>query len=559
MKRKYIKMLVATVIIILVSSGGFYGYKKVFASKNTTSVTQYVTMTTQKGKLDLSIQGTGSAYAAVSLDISPSNNGTLKDLSVNLGDKVTVGQQLFSVENDEVVQALNKAKSSVDKQNLTSVNNKNTNNNSIATATVNVNDAQVSLNAAVDQVNKMTVTSPERGTVVAIAKKEGESLQGTSGGGQSSGSNVAVLTIQSENDGSKTEVNVNTNGASDMVLQSLKVSVGSVVNPGDTLFVADSYSLRTNVIKAQNNLDKQNLALTSAQNSIQLMSDKISGDDLDVQLKNAQQTVDKLSSKSPINGLVVAKNFKNDDAVTSDKPVLTIIDSSSMKIKVAVDELNITKVKQGEKAEIVFDALTGKTYEGKVEEVALTGTSTNNVTTYDVVIGIINPEGINVGMNCNVNILLDSKENILTVPTESIVSKGGKKYILTPKDSNTTTSSSGKTSNEVNAFGNRGAAYSGETTQVEVTTGLETEKSVEILTGLKEGDKVLLAVPQTPTAYTNSTTQRSNSGAGGFQGAGGNVGAGNSTNTNGAAKTDTTGAGTKNNTNATPKSSKNSN
>lgn len=420
MKSKLVKTLIACLVIGVIAVGGYYGYKQFFGSKTTASTSQYITATARKMNLQVSIQGTGTVYAGTSKDITANNSGTLKDLNLKVGDTVTAGTKLFTV---------------------------------------------------------------------------------------------------------------------------------------------DSNDLRQNVTKAQNNLQKQKLTLANAKNDTETAIDNLSINDAQNQLNSANDAVNKMTVTSPINGVITAENNSNDESVQSGKTVVTVVDSTSMKIKVAVDELNISKVKVGQKTEIKFDALKDKTFDGSVESVAAVGTTTNNVTTYDVVVSIANPTDVKIGMNANVNILVDSKDNALTIPVEALIDRNGRKFVMVPNadgstNSSTNSASNGDTNNNQSSNSNNGQSYGGNNQGqrsngqrqngnsqggqgaesavrnrtntfsangklVEVTTGLENDNFVEVLSGIDEGQKVLINLPT--SSSTSSNNRNALSGMGGF---GGNFGGG---------------------------------
>lgn len=438
MKSKVIKALITCLIIGVISISGYYGYKKFFAAKPVqASAQQYITATAKKMNMQVNVQGTGAAYAAVSKDIMPNNNGTLKDLNLKVGD---------------------------------------------------------------------------------------------------------------------------------------------TVKSGDKLFTSDSDDLRQNVDKAQNNLDKQKLSLANAKNDNETAMDNLAVNDAQNQLNYAWKAVNNMAVTSPINGIIVTENNSNGDNIQSGKAVMTVMDPSSMKVKVAIDELDIAKVSVGQKAQITFDALKDKNYDGTVESVSQTGTSNNNVTTYDVVVAIKNPAGIKVGMNANVNIMVSSKENTLTIPSEALIESNGKKYVIVPSSNSNSTGANnsgrsnqqgqngqfsganggqfsngntqgqngngqygniqngnsqrqnrnGQGSNGQGRYaGGMGSTFSSIGRRVEVTTGLENENYVEILSGIDEGQKVLIALPQTSSTTNNMNRNAFGGGLGGFGGGfGGNMGGG---------------------------------
>lgn len=308
-------------------------------------------------------------------------------------------------------------------------------------------------------------------------------------------------------------------------LQDLNVKIGDTVTEGQTLFTSDSDELRKSVTTAQNDLAKKNLALQADQSAQKVDDNKIAQDNLSVsdansQLVAAKNQLAKMTVASPIAGVVTAVNSANGDSITTQNPVLTVVDMSSMKIKISVDELDIQSIKIGQKSTIKFGAITDKTYEGAVESIGQVGTTTNDVTTYDVVIDITDPTGIKLGMNATVTISVDSKENALVIPSEALVEQDGKKYVRvqgsgdsTSSDNQAQASSEGSNNKSGNRTRNQGAT-SNSGNLVEIKTGLEANNYIEVLEGVTEGEQLLVKLPQTSTS-TNSSGRSFNGNMGG--------------------------------------------
>jgi HlyD family secretion protein len=475
MKRRIIKALIACLIISIAFTGGYYGYNKFFIDKAAATTTDYKTVIAKKMDMQVGIQGTGSVYASVSKDIAANNSGVLKDLNVKVGDTVQEGTKLFVSDSDNLRQNLNDAQTNLDKQKLSLANDTNSYSDSLAKANSAISDAQTALNNANDQLNKMTATSPVSDAVVAINNKNGTS------------------------------------------------SVGSGSSYGKSN-VSNSDALKQNVEKAQSNLDRQKSALTALKNSNKLQMDSLNISDAQAAVSSAQDAVNKMTVTAPIGGVVTAVNNSNGDNVsgsggsaqggsstasnassqTSSKSgqnsnssgqntssnsvqtnsisssqgngaIMTIVDKASLKVKVAVDELDIAKIQVGQKAEIRFDAVNGKVYEGTVEAMPQTGITTNGVTTYDVVVSIENAEDIKIGMSANVNILADSKSNTIAIPADALIQKEGKKYVM------------GENKN-----------------LIEVKTGIENENYIEILEGVTDNEKLIESSTQSNTTTNNS-------------------------------------------------------
>lgn len=496
MKSKIIKAVIAVVIAAAVGVGGYYGYKKFFGTKPVAAATQYLTMTARKMNMQVTIQGTGAAYAAVTKDLAPNNAGTLKNLSVNVGDTVTSGQNIFTSDSDDLRKAVTSAQSSLSKQNLTLASD------------------QASLSAAQAALTKAKAD-------LAAAQTTGGNTNPSQGGGQGSQDPQTAVT-----------------------------------------------NAQNSVTSAQNRVSMDQLSITDAQN----------------QLNTANQQLSKAAVTAPIGGIITAVNNTNGDSVSPNKAVVSIVDMSSLKIKVQVDELDIEKVKIGQKSQILFDAIKDKTYDGTVETISPTGTTSNNVTTYDVVVDITDPTGVKIGMNANVTIQVDSKDNVLTIPTEALITRNGQKYVMVPSTGSTAAgtgnqaagnnqssgsnsgnngqsnngNNQGQQNNNQNGngqggnnqnrtgqngtgtgtgtgngqsrrngqTGTNGSFTSGSNGRlVRVQTGLENENYVEITQGLNEGDKVLVQLPQTSTT-TNNRNGNNMGGFGGGFGGGGNFGGG---------------------------------
>ena len=139
-----------------------------------------------------------------------------------------------------------------------------------------------------------------------------------------------------------------------------------------------------------------------------------------------------------------------------------------MILSVSVDELDINSVAKDQEATITMDAIEDTSFTGTVTKVSSSASSSGNgVAKYTVQITIPKDEQMKSGMNASATIVIENRENVLTIPVNAIQEKGSQSFVYTSKD----------------ADGN----LSGE---VEVTTGLSDGDTVEITEGLSEGDTV---------------------------------------------------------------------
>ena len=97
------------IAIIVIAGGSYWWYSN---SKSTASQVKYVTATAQTGTLTSSISASGNVIVDQSSNIDPTITGTVANLAVNIGDKVTRGQFLFSIDNDDLSVSVSKSQTS---------------------------------------------------------------------------------------------------------------------------------------------------------------------------------------------------------------------------------------------------------------------------------------------------------------------------------------------------------------------------------------------------------------------------------------------------------------
>ena len=192
--------------------------------------------------------------------------------------------------------------------------------------------------------------------------------------------------------------------------------------------------------------------------------------------------------KSPIKGQIIWTNVQVNDYVQTTSntgaasPVAVVADMSSVKFTISVDELYVNKVKVGMEADVTADAIANTTFKGTVSKVNSAGMSANGVTTYDVEITISDYGALKIGMNVNATLTLDSKDSALVIPMSAINKDGSKTYVYVKDESytgNATLTAVPKSLSDVQGYKKQ-----------EVTVGLSNKDNIEILSGLKEGDKV---------------------------------------------------------------------
>jgi multidrug efflux pump subunit AcrA (membrane-fusion protein) len=161
-------------------------------------------------------------------------------------------------------------------------------------------------------------------------------------------------------------------------------------------------------------------------------------------------------------------------------------------VDATLDESGVAKVKAGQQAVVTFDAIAGQQFRGQVASVTPSGTTTQGVVTFPVTI-TFDPKGtaIPTGLTATVKIVTQQKENVVAVSSRAVTRQGNQATVNVVKEDGTLESRT-------------------------VQTGITGDSStVEIVSGLSEGEKV--AIPST-TAQRTGTATSGTFGTGGLGG-----------------------------------------
>jgi HlyD family secretion protein len=224
---------------------------------------------------------------------------------------------------------------------------------------------------------------------------------------------------------------------------------------------------KQNVSKAQVTVLKAKIAQSQAQ---------VAQDEAN--LKQLEEQLSYTDIISPIDGIVLSRDVQMGDAVSSilvlgssATLVMTLGDTSEVYVKGKVDESDIGKVYLGQRARIKVESFKDKTFDGKVTKISPMGVEKDNVTTFEVRVSIQNPGGeLKAEMTANAEIILEEHKNVLQIPEGAIL------YDKDKKASVEIPNSKGKDGKD----------------KIAVNIGISNGAKTEVLSGLKEGDQVVL-------------------------------------------------------------------
>ncbi len=191
---------------------------------------------------------------------------------------------------------------------------------------------------------------------------------------------------------------------------------------------------------------------------------------------------------APISGTIVQKNYKELDTIGSSSMSSTttlaiIYDMSKLTFELSIDELDLSLIEEGQRVNITSDSIQGEVFEGIVTKKSIVGSSYSGTTTYPVTVEIEGNDKLLPGMNINAEIIVESYENVLTLPV-SAVRRGNSVERVTD----------GSVSLEGTRGGTTYVEEKPATETVKIEIGASDEDYIEIKSGLSEGDIVAVQV-----------------------------------------------------------------
>ncbi len=212
---------------------------------------------------------------------------------------------------------------------------------------------------------------------------------------------------------------------------------------------------------------------------------------------------------SPVSGIVLSRNVEVGQTVAAglQAPTLFIIarNLDTLQLNARVDESDVGRVKPNQPVTFTVDAYPGKDFTGKVRQVRLQPTVTNNVVSYTTVIDVPNPEQqLKPGMTATLDIEVARADDVLQVPTAALR--------FTPTDAMLESTGSAPEANTARKGGRGSQVWIQTATGIApltVRAGLTDNVTVEVTgPGLEEGEQVV-----TGLAAANAAPGAANSGS----------------------------------------------
>jgi RND family efflux transporter MFP subunit len=199
-------------------------------------------------------------------------------------------------------------------------------------------------------------------------------------------------------------------------------------------------------------------------------------------LEEAQSALEWETMVAPFAGVVASINVEEGDIIpapgVSQVAIVHLIDTSSMELVVELDEIDVPGVSQGQRAVISVDALPDVLLEGTVVSISPLAKVEAGVVSYETKVGFDVPQGshLKVGMSATVDIVLSDRSNVLLIPARAI-------------------DYDHQGSPVVKVMVTREPEGTSEIEERSVVIGLSDGFQTEVISGLWEGETVVIEVP----------------------------------------------------------------
>lgn len=289
--------------------------------------------------------------------------------------------------------------------------------------------------------------------------------------------------------------------------------------------VANLLSAQRTIESDTQNINNANRAITEKTQSLNKL--KTGADPLDIQsaqlsvrqhetaLSDASSALADYTIRAPIAGVVAKLNVKLGDPAGSGSALATLVAPQQM-AAISLNEVDVAKIKVGQKTTVTFDAIDGLEITGEVAEIDTLGTVSQGVVNYTVkIIFDTQDSRVKSGMSVSAAIITAIKQDVLTVPNSAIKAQGNNHYVEifdAPLAGSET---------------NQGTPSATPPKQHLVQIGLSNDTDTEITSGLNENDQVVIrtiAPAVTKTAAAPSLFPTGGGGGGAFRGGGGGGG-----------------------------------
>lgn len=522
--------LITTVILIICIIVVYYIYK---AAVSANAVPQYVLTPVSRGSIIQTVTGTGQVSASNQTDIQGQVSGTVTGIYVSVGQAVTQGQLIATIDSKNAAISLQNSRLSYEKlvapAKATEISNANNSVDQAYTSAFNAaSSIYLDMPGIVSGMKELLYgqtgfITDQRSSYLNSGSRAYRDTAGMEYDAAVRLYEISLSEFKSLNRSSATS-SINkmladtytTIKAMSKAVSDTQVAITYITTTQSDYHTNEAATAQSNVTSWVTQVNNDLSGLVGARNSIESNTNSFTtliegADQFDLKqaqlsLQQAQQTYDNYFIRAPYDG-VIGRISVNLYGQSGSSAIATII-GKDMISTISLNEVDAAKVKAGQPVGVTFDAIDGLNATGTVREIELVGTVSQGVVSYPVKIAINTvDERIKPGMSINATIITNQKNDIIVVPSTAIKTLGKIKYVETLEGTN------------IGSSTRRSVTISSSITptRVPVTIGETDDTNSEILTGLDNvryiitkttAASAVVSTIATPTLFSSMTNRR---------------------------------------------------
>ena len=410
------------VIALILIVAGVAGAKTFLASPESDKG-QWEVIPVTRGEIDHTVKANGRLHSNQSILLTWRTAGKVAQVNVRVGDRVTTGQELASLDPTSLPQPIILAQVDLaDAQTALQDLYDSPKNLDLAQAEQNEAQAKQTLEKAQEALDNLTTPASQEDidhayATMILAQHHMKELQ----------DKIAIV-LQKANKNPNSYAFWESRSLYQSILQSLqleeiaarKAYYASVHKYNQVKGTPDPADLAV----AQANLAVATANLRDAADEVDRLKAGPSADDLaqaEARVEAAQAIVDQSRIEAAIDGTVTEVTSSAGDWVSEGMPALRLDDTSALLAVLQVSEIDINPIRLGQKATLTFDAAPGGVYHGQVSEISPVGIDEQGIAEFKVTVKVDNPdEKIKLGMSVEANIITDQVKDALLIPNQAL-------------------------------------------------------------------------------------------------------------------------------------------
>ncbi len=495
------KIISAIIVLVLI----FVGYKIYASLTNTSGQTHYVIAAVEKGTIIKNVSGTGQVSANSQVELKPKASGEIIYLGAKTGDYVNAGQLIMQIDSRNAVVDLQNAKLNLQKM----IEGQGSGLGGSGGLAKDYEDAFSHIDAT---FSDLTTIMPGFDSIINNyqASPYKMNLPDDLARSYYSKTSKSYYLAKTAYDKTLAEYKgINRPLSNNQVITIVNdtytmLQLANQLAKDASVYLAYTYdqlqgtARSSALITDKGNVDTWFKTINSDLSTIGADHNTLKNSALDIEsqrlaVEQKEYAYQDYFLYAPFSGLVQISATQN-DTVSNGSSIGTIVSNKKI-ATIALNEVDIAKVKVGQKATLSFDAIDGLSITGQVAETDIIGTVSQGVVTYNVKIAFDTQDNrVRSGMSVSADIATDVKQDVTIVPSGAVKTQGSSNYVEVVASSTPVTT------------GNQGVILANPPQSQEVTIGLSDDTNTEILTGLSVGDKIVSrTIAGTTAAKTTAT------------------------------------------------------